>query len=328
MQLTERQRWNVIRDLVKEKNEEYSNLLCSFFDRNQLKLLLGHTREVFLSNFGIYSMNEFDNRIKEQGKVPVQNWLDNLSSEDLLIFLDFRCKILQSLYKHYKMYRSVKAKDVELIIDNTKVAKVKFFNLRQLVGTGKPKKVEQDAEKIELNEDVRETAIHLTMQNIASMYCANKEVLPSEAIEKTSRLTTHNVNASGSITGYKYKGTNPLIVTPKPKEKVVKQGRKFHMIGYDIDFNPIFICEGKTVNLFREPVAKEKIIYDSERNLLVRHDEREEDEFNTNAYKCVGMDVQGTPVYLDEEGYVTSTGRRLDDDEFIYSNEDVDRLDF
>ena len=108
--LTDRQRWDIMRSMIKQKNEEYNSFLFRFFDSMQIKQIAGTVRDYFLGQCRITGDNLVvgleDHATKSSTKLSKTSWIDNLSSEDLLILLDYRCRVLQDMYKHYKIYQN------------------------------------------------------------------------------------------------------------------------------------------------------------------------------------------------------------------------------
>lgn len=269
MVLTERQRWEVMRQMVKDKNDEYSSFLLRFLDTEQLRQVIGHTRETFLKQCGFDGLADFNDYIRLGGKKPVQEWLNNLSSEDLLIFLDFRCKILYKMYRHYKMYRSLNKNDVISFIDSTKVTQFIQYNYGKLMCTGRPvkQKGEDKVEYLDDDREVKESAIKQTMQNLATTFALEREKPIARAQEEVVKLETFNVDNNGYITGYRLRnkeleeGTR-ISINNKPKfiyNTPQKQENQMKMVGYDINGAPIFYLNGQYMDFFKNPIREPQI---------------------------------------------------------------------
>lgn len=284
MQLTERQCWEVVRKMVKDKNEEYKSFLLMFLDTDQMRQVLGRTRDSFLKQSGFSSSAEFNGFIRQNCKrEPVQDWLNNLSAEDLLLFLDFRCKVLQGLYKHYKMYRTINKNDINGIIDTTKVSNFIQYNYGKLVCSGKPKKTELDnAQKFDIEgKNEKEAVISQLMSNIAVTFAHEKNKSLDKALEEVVKITTYNIDANGYVTGHKFMGNvtdNGKIIEVNnrplkmPERKPVDPEHEFTIAGFDKNKMPIYIYRGQYVNFFRQPIINPQFVYDANMKLI-------EDEF-------------------------------------------------
>ena len=272
MKLTERQCWDCIRSMVSAKNDEYSSLLYSFFDTEQMKEIVGFTRDTFLSKMAFKSLAEFKKEVKINNNTVATQWLDNLSSEDLLLFLDFRCRSLQNIYDYYKSNNGKISKDnIKNIVQNTKVAKIKSYNYGRLKCTGKPKRVEGEKKigEIYLHPyDVQKTAIIQVLFKMINKYSDILNINNDEIKKVISEITTSNINLRGNLTGHRFNGYLDI-------------------------YKQLDITE-------------------------------QEDLLNP---KFIGLDIQGSPVYECEDGYYNSIGKKLDEEEFIYTRQDIDLFD-
>ncbi len=260
MRLTDRQCWDIIRALVKVKNDEYSALLLSWFDNSQMRQVLGYTRDTFLSKMGISSLGQFNSDIKRFGhRQPASQWLDNLSSEDLVLFLDFRCRFLQKIYDYYNQYGNISVNEIKSIVNETNISKLKGHNYSSLICTGKPERGVGEKKVSELTIEptrLKNAALNQTLNNMVDNYIDIQNKPIEEVVEIAKKIKTYNIDLNGNITGFEFDCNIDMAE--------------------EIEFKP----------------------------------------------KQVGFDIQGTPVLEYEDGYYTSTGRRLDDDEQIYAQGD------
>lgn len=273
MQLTNRQCWDVIRSLVKEKNDEYSKFLGLTCDSEQKRKLLGYTRDSFLSKMGFYSMEDLNSYIKGNGKAPVQNWLDNLSCEDLLIFLDFRCQSLQEMYDYRVNYGTINRSDIKYIIEKTPISKLILFNNGKLTCAGKPKrKGEQNVfEMGAASSELNERALAQVMSSIACQYSEARDVSIERAIEEVVKLKTYNINVKGLQTGYKYRGMI-TIESQLPEEFRMEEDdilalAKF--VGIDIQGAPVYEYCGKYYNSIGIMLSDDVMIFNNENDDLI-----------------------------------------------------------
>lgn len=280
MKLTERQCWDILRLMVKSKNDEYSAFLLRFLDKEALRQILGITRDAFLNKSGFTSLEDFDQYIKSKGIQPVQKWLDNLSGEDLLLFLDFRCQILQELYRHYKMYRDIDKKTIQTIIANAKVSPLNAYNYGKLMCTGKPKRVSGEKRFYELSINdykLQQMTLAQVMGNIATTYSLECNKPLGQAQEMASKLLTYNVDSTGNLTGCRFDGEisvcEPIRINNKPRPSIKRieheKESKFELIGFDESMTPVFKYEGQRVNFFKQPLPMVKLVYDANKQKII-----------------------------------------------------------
>lgn len=265
MILTERQCWDIIRALVKEKNDEYSSFLLSMFDNNQMREILGYTRDTFLSKMGVPSLSRFNYDIKTYvGRQPSAQWLDNLSSMDLILFLDFRCRLLQQIYDHYQKFNYIGINEIKNIAKDTKVSRLRGFNYGSLQCTGKPERRKGEQKVAELEYSVstlKNSVLNQVLNEMVDIYIDVQRKPIEEVVTIAKAITTSNTDTNGYTTGFEF---------------------ECDIITDDTEFKP----------------------------------------------KKAGFDIQGIPVLEHEDGYYTSTGRKLDENEKIYSNDQLDSFGF
>ncbi len=277
MKLTERQRWDVMRAMVKQKNDEYSSFLLRFYDQKHMQNMLGITRDTFLVKCRLNpraTIEELEAQVKFLGNKPSSNWIDNLSSEDLLLFLDYRCKVLQQIYKYYKMYRRLDRNDVAHIIGSTPLNELIGYNYGKLLPTGKPERAKGEPKASELgltNEQLMQEALAETMGRLASTYSQNQGCSIITAQNKARNLVTYNIDPDGYKVGYQFTEIINIcepLNTPKikleepPKRQNASKDDDMVMQGLDAQHHPIFLLKGKYVNSRMVEVSASDIVYD------------------------------------------------------------------
>jgi hypothetical protein len=309
MQLTDRQCWDIIRQMVKDKNDEYRKFLFSRFGDNAIGIL-GNTQKVFLDNYKVEAVSK--------------NWLDDLSSEDLLIFLDFRCRILQKMYDHYKMNNTIRRSNVKLMIQYNQLSGMALHNGGKLMFSGRPKAVDNEVSVDKLEEDLndlRELALVKVMGNIAVGYAKKHNVSIDYAARKVKELKTTTKNEQGNVLGYKLKGDIQLperIIENLVQPEVVKTEKEptFEMVGFNVDGVRTFKCGDKYVDFFGRELEVDAI-YDVDGNMIKDLKEETKSANDVMDAKLKGWDIHGSPVYEKDGVYYSSVGKRLPDDVFI-----------
>ena len=288
MKLTERQRWDVMRAMVKHKNDEYSSFLLKGFDQKDMSNMLGITRDTFLVKCRCNSrtaVEDLESQVKSLGNKPASNWIDNLSSEDLLIFLDYRCKILKQVYKYYKMYRRLDKDNLKEIIESTPLNELIGYNYGKLLPTGRPVRAKGELKASELGltkEQLMQEALAETMGRLASTYSQNQRSSIVSAQNKARNLLTYNIDPDGHKSGYQFTEiinvceplSTPRLKFAEPaKRKDIKKDDDMVMQGLDAHHHPIFLLKGKYVNSRLLEVSKDDIVYDIYLNKIEKDDD-------------------------------------------------------
>ena len=298
MQLTERQCWKVIRQLVKGKNKEYKSLLYGLFGKNteKTKQIQGRTRDAFLHRYSIRTLGDFFAEYREQTKSEpdTSDWIDNLDSESLLLFLDFRCRVLQQIYDYFGHYNAIDQDTIYQIIDGTKLSKLAKFKVNSknepaIAYSRKPDRAAGGEKKLkELNmtvDELSEQALAQTMGKLVGGYMDTQKVSFDHAIRFTTTLTTYNTKPAGEKTGYVYKGEVEIIPQkpiqePKKEQSTqtttqkIRKNEDMEFIGFDGGGLPLYIKDGIKVNLLGIPTSV-KIVYDVGYNELINITEEE-----------------------------------------------------
>lgn len=325
-QLTERQCWKVIRDLVSEKNVEY-NKLINLYLPDERKLLLGQTRDIFLSKYGFSSVHDFnDYASRMNGKPPIDRWLENLSSEDLLIFLDFRCNTLQQMYEQCRKRKTLNRSEIQAIAAQTPISKLAKYNGKKLNCTGKPPRVKGELKLSSMSVsvyDLREQALSQVLGKMAGNYAFLNNASLDEAEGLASTISTHNINLMTRITGYKLKTRVQAVMPEEIEEKVdavkeefvpVVDENQVHIVGFDEHKAPVFMRGKDYVDIFGHVIEPVEVIYDLNKNIIKPE--------QSLIRRYIGLDIQGTPIYETEDGYYNSIGERVDDDIFLDNTQD------
>lgn len=356
MKLTERQCWDVIRAMVSEKNKEYASFINGVVNNEALTRCVGYTKRCYLNKFGFETEGDFKYLLKKRNITPKKEWVDNLSSEDLLIFLDYRCRTMQDMYEEYKKYQKEIERDqdgnvkfekgVKEILTTAKRSGLIAYNGNRLKATSRPEKQEGElkADKLGLTrEELIEQALIQTMASIAYRYSKFTLIPIEKSVEYVTKVRTHNVNikgfASGQINNIKpqmvfeylqqnydlaklndyFAESNRVIPKSKPTEQKTSTEPKIELVGFDEDKGPVFMKGEKFVDFIGNQIPPVKIVYDINKN-LIKYEELETEEDIVSISKFIGLDVQGTPIFADENGYYSSTGERIDEDDLIIDN--------
>ena len=262
--LTDRQRWDVMRSMVKQKNAEYRSFLFRFFDPSQMAQVSALTRDSFLSQCKISGQNLVvgleDHATKTSSKLSKTSWIDNLSSEDLLIFLDYRCRVLQEIYKHYKKYRGITKHDIQYMCENTVVNKLVMHNNGRLTCGGRPEKVENEVPVKDLTTDIsilQRTAISQTADELMERCVHVKKQSLNQVFQLASELATYNVDPMGHITGCAYHAEKSeflerMLYEPSPKH-----------CGFDIQGSPIYEYNDQYYSSAGDMINSEDVVFKS-----------------------------------------------------------------
>lgn len=262
--LTDRQRWDVMRSMVKQKNAEYRSFLFRFFDPSQMAQVSALTRDIFLSQCKISGQNLVvsleDHATKTSSKLSKSSWIDNLSSEDLLIFLDYRCRVLQEIYRHYKKFRGITKHDIQYICANTVVNKLAMHNNGRLTCGGRPEKVENEIPVEDLTIDIsilQRAAISQTADEMMERCVYVKKQSLNQVYQFARDLATYNVDPMGHIIGCSYNVDKSEFLerelySPQPKH-----------CGFDIQGSPVYECNQQYYSSVGSSVRDEDVVFKS-----------------------------------------------------------------
>ena len=302
MELTERQCWDVIRKMVGDKYKDHAGFVTMVIDEDYDKLT-GNIKRVYLNKFGFETEADFKYLIKNRGVQTKRDWMDNLSSEDLLIFLDYFCRSLQDMYQYYgknkrnlehvpdskKMFES----DTKKILETTGRHPAFKYNTKRLKATGRPEAVadEKKVSALGLTEkDLQRQALVQVIGDIAYKYSRFTLVDIKTSVEKVITLKTHTINSKGYVEGFinnlkpqdvlayldeKY-GLNKIndeineLNRPHASEIKVEDdsSSKLERVGYDSSKMPIYKQGENYVDLIGRPVSPEMIVYDRDKNKI------------------------------------------------------------
>jgi hypothetical protein len=256
-----------MRFMVKQKNAEYRSFLFRFFDPPQMALVVASIRDSFLSQCKISGQNlvvGLEDHAKDSTKLSKTSWIDNLSSEDLLIFLDYRCRVLQQMYGHYKKYRDINKHNIRYICENTLVNKLAKHNDRRLTCGGRPEKEDGELSLKELEEvqgldiySLQRQAINQTVDNMMERCVYVKKLPLIEVYQFARELSTYNVDPKGHIEGCYYnvdksEFLEQILFEPKPKH-----------CGFNIQGSPIYNCGDEYYSSAGDRVQCEEVVFKS-----------------------------------------------------------------
>lgn len=346
MQLTKTQCWDVIRKMVSDKYRDHSSFVGGVIGDDYDKLA-GNIKRVYLNRFGFETEADFKYLIKNRGVQPKKDWLDNLSSEDLLIFLDYFNKSLQDMYFYYKdnkqglaSSRDVKKtfeRDTKSILQNTPRHQAIKYNTKRLKATGRPEPLKGEVAytKIGIGIDkLQKQAIIQTMANIAYRFARFTLTDIEDTIGRVITLKTHTTNLKGFVEGYindikldEVLEYFDMVYGVEKVNKEVDELRHSHIkpatkttepqveiVGFNKYKFPICMKGDKYVDIVGNEVIPDEMVYDRNMNPL------EDEEEQSSKPKYVGLDIQGTPIYEDEYGYISSTGERIAEEDLFIDN--------
>ena len=300
MKLTERQCWDTLRKMVANKNKEYRLFLYACFDSNNIEKCNAYAsflRDTFLAKMGLNIQKVKEIAIKLGQNVGKSwDWLNSLSSEDLLLYYDFQCRALQNLYnKAESRYFYTKTnpfivnnvtiygRDIAEIIGNTSTTSYAKFNNKPttLLIMGKPD-TEEGEHKVDTNDvEVQKQAISRIMGKVHYIYAMNNsQKIMDHAV--VSRFVTFN-NCGGEILGVRtYQAIVPAIkmnLHPMPKKRLIKKDienrakevkeiqpeqqkpkAKAMCVGFDAKGVPILKLENKFYNGFGDEVTEDDVV--------------------------------------------------------------------
>lgn len=244
--LTDRQRWDIMRQLVKDKNSEYQRFLTWNFngDRIMRTICQGHTRDYFLLNYGI----QYDEN--KMGK----DWLKNLSAEDLLVFLDFRCRVLQTMYditcfdgKYGR--RKLDERQICDVISKTPLSKYAQWGdcSQHLMLTGRPKKIRGETDVSDITDKHEFSRIaKIGLADVMGSLVYNYK---QEGGVDGNRLTiSSEMSTFTNYYGSKYQRgiriTGPVLLPERARDAYyAEKGNPYHafakIVGFDAQNNPI-----------------------------------------------------------------------------------------
>lgn len=265
--LTDRQRWDVMRNMIKQNNSEYRSFLFRIFDPPQMAQVVASIRDSFLAQCKLSGENlvvSLEDYAKSSTKLSKTSWIDNLSSEDLLIFLDYRCRVLQEIYRHYKRYRDITKHNIRYICENTLVNKLAKHNDRRLTCGGRPEKEDGELTLKELEEvqgldiyTLQRQAINQTADELMVRCVMAKNIPLAQVYQYASMLTTYNADPMGHVSGCVYN-----IKQSEFLASALNYPRAKHC-GFDIQGSPIYEYQDEYYSSSGNRVSSEDIAFTS-----------------------------------------------------------------
>ena len=294
LELTERQCWDVLRSMIREKNEEVSHFLIKVFGINNLdkcRYYKSILRDTFLMKYGT-NLGEVCQVLNKNNKNTngIVDWFFACSSEDLLIEYDFLCKFLQKVYdktnasikeSRYNNFtlnlnRRIYENDlIDIIItiprNEYKINKGKVEKLQlTLMPRAKRGECKIDVKNVEL----RNQALAQTMGKIYIDYCKNNNTYEEDLNNVSKRFATYS-KCGDKVLGVKFEGniiikddySKPTGLIAEEIEQFISDEEKEVFLGLDIEGTPIFQKGNEFYNSLGEFVD-ENIFIDQTRNEL------------------------------------------------------------
>lgn len=305
MQLTEFQKWEKLRELIVIKNKEFGSVISSAVGRgnkNMIGLCMSRIRDDFLSGCG----TSFDIVMKKRAKKG-DNWIDVLSTQDLLLYYDYQCRALSKLYG-FVWSGSNKRFNGNNLLDVIDSLEPNFYAESDILDlTGAPKKTEEKDLFIDLFDAKREI-LSQSMLDLHKKYCRTHCISSKiSSVELASRFRTF-VAVGKSIFGVqgcegKLKellGESRIIEKQVTQVTQAKSGEQFTILSncYGEEFTDAVVDN--------EKISSEAIQEDL--------DNGEYDD------ELVGFDINGTPIVRRGDKLYNSLGEVVDDN--IYITED------
>lgn len=260
MELSPRQEWKVMRDLVSENNNIIKNIFssavsASIYDSHyrgstptlskatienlkQARISRG-IREVYKAAADNFFVSDYYGSkkcldLQDAGK----NWIDQLSTTDLFYYYAFQSKII----KKFNNEENLNATTAVRIIDGTSVSK--YFS-GKVEFSGKPDKTPEDKTKIDVKDlDVRAQVLHDLTLREHQKYCERNNLDPSQN-EETIITGTNFGKYSGVIASRYFKQKEFLAAQRQVDEQLaydqmVLEDSKPVLVGYDDQFSPLY----------------------------------------------------------------------------------------
>ncbi len=360
MKLTEAQCWDIIRQMVSDKYRDHASFVGNALGTGYDKLA-GNIKRVYLNKFGFETELDFKYLIKKRGVQPKKDWIDNLSSEDLLIFMDYFCRSVQEMYTYYHDNK----RNLELVIDTKKAFEEDTkkilnktgrhpafkYNTKRIKATGRPLEVQGEKKYTTLGlgaKELQHQALLQVVGNMAYKYARFTLTDIKTSVEHAVTLKTHTTNNKGFVEGfinnitaeevlayldekYNIKKIDEEIqnlkhpeATPVKKVNTDTKNPEIDVIGFNEHKMPIFMRGDDFVDILGRVIAPVEPVYDRNMNKIEKEQKSkvkqvlEYDEYSKP--KFVGLDIQGTPIYEDEQGYVSSTGERVEEEDLFIDN--------
>ena len=260
MELTERQEWSVMRDLVKENNREIRNVFSSAVSANsylknttagsrmtkdqierekQYLISLG-MKEIYKACADNFFQNDFFGaRTYLNMQDSKQNWLDAISTVDLFYYYNFQSRVLRNFEKvdNLTINSAVRA------IDKTPLSK--YFP-DKITFSGKPDKTPGDKNKIDIHDnEIRAQVLHDIALREHNRYCEENGINPEEKEEVV--MTKTNFGEYSGLVASRYFKQREFLQQQREEEEqflhdqAVLENEKPKMVGFDEQQSPLYL---------------------------------------------------------------------------------------
>lgn len=263
MELTKRQEWKVMRDLVSENNSTIRNVFSSSISAEVYDLFYRKTTagtgvtKQYVENFknqqitsgmkSVYKacadnflINDYFGSIKyldfQNSNV---NWLDQLSTTDLFYYYTLQSRIIKKFNKVENL-NTDRAVD---IISQTPISK--YFS-GKVSFTGKPEKTAEDKNKIDIKDfQIRAQVLHDIALSEHQNYCEEHN-LDSEELEEVVMTKINFGKYSGAVANRYFKQREFLQQQREEEEKflqdqAVLEAEKPKWVGFDNQQSPLYM---------------------------------------------------------------------------------------
>ncbi len=302
MQLTERQKWDIVRELVKKKNEEVRSVIFSAVGRgndNLFRVCVSRIRDNFLASCGTNVEQVIQ---KSNKKAKSINWIEVLSTDDLTLYYDYQCRALTRLYGFVwgNSNKRFNQNNVLEVIDSIDANFYTEHDILDLTGVPKSKKGEDKELFFDLYQ-AKQYVLSKSMLNLHNKYSRTHGFSSQiSADELASRFRTF-----ASI-GQNIFGVQGCIVELKK------------MLGEDRLIS-------KQVNATKagEQLAIFSTTYGQEFSDAVEDNTKKVEDYDNGEYddELVGFDINGTPIVRRGDKLYNSLGQRVEDNIYITDNE-------
>lgn len=262
MELTSRQQWTIMRDLVGENNNSLRKMFASaisadIYDYYYRQSTAGSdvpkktveaiksykisngVREIYKACADNFLQNDFYGaRRYLDMQDSKQNWLDYLSTVDLFYYYNFQTKVLQNLdqLKDLKIGSAIKT------INETPLSK--YFS-GKVSFSGKPDKEPGDKQKIDKRDfELRAQVLHDLALSEHVKYCESKGINPEKNEEKV--MTKCNFGEYSGRVASRYFQQREILRQQREEseqfyiDQSVLQSEQPKWIGFDDQYSPLY----------------------------------------------------------------------------------------
>ena len=268
MEITDRQQWLIMRDLVSENNTNIKNVfstaVCAdVYDFYYRKTTAGSgvpkqtveavksykiskgIREIYKACADVFLQNDFSgaNRYLDLQALD-KNWLDELSTTDLFYYYSLQSKVLRK-------FSTEKNLNVDSAVDIISGVKVSKYFSGKVEFSGKPEKVAADKNKIDLKDiDLRAQVLHDIALAEHTKFCEENGINPDKDEEFVMTNTSFG-KYSGQVANRYFKQREFLQQQREEAEKylydqAVLEAQQPKWVGFDEQYSPLYaLPDGK-----------------------------------------------------------------------------------